>query len=103
MNILIKNTRVLTMEEPVCVIEDTNIGICGDRILFVGDIPEDFSADEVLDGKDKLVMPGLVNAHTHIGMSLFRNYAEDLAFWPWLTEKILPLEEHLIPEHVYAG
>lgn len=103
MNILIKNTRVLTMEEPVCIVEDTNVGISEDNILFVGDIPDGFSADEVLDGKDKLVMPGLVNAHTHIGMSLFRNYAEDLAFWPWLTEKILPLEEHLIPEHVYAG
>lgn len=103
MKILIKNARVLTMEEPLCVKENTNIGIEGDRISFVGEIPNDFVADETIDGKDKLVMPGLVNAHTHIGMSLFRNYAEDLAFWPWLTEKILPLEEHLIPEHVYAG
>ena len=103
MKILIKNVSCLTMEEPISIKENTNVGIQEGRIAFVGDVPDDFHADEVLDGRDKLLMPGLVNAHTHIAMSLFRNYAEDVAFWPWLTEKILPLEEHLIPEHVYAG
>ena len=100
MKILIKNVSCLTMEEPISIKENTNVGIQEGRIAFVGDVPDDFYADEVLDGRDKLLMPGLVNAHTHIAMSLFRNYAEDVAFWPWLTEKILPLEEHLIPEHL---
>ncbi len=103
MKILIKHVRCLTMEEPIEIQENINVGIENNAIAFVGEIPKDFVADEVIDGKDKLLMPGLVNAHTHIAMSLFRNYAEDVAFWPWLTEKILPLEDYLIPEHVYAG
>ena len=75
MKILIKNVSCLTMEEPISIKENTNVGIQEGRIAFVGDVPDDFHADEVLDGRDKLLMPGLVNAHTHIAMSLFRNYA----------------------------
>ncbi|MBL7036074.1 MAG: amidohydrolase, partial [SAR324 cluster bacterium] len=52
---------------------------------------------------NQIALPGLVNAHTHIPMSLFRNYADDLPFWPWLMEKIKPAEDHLSAEHVYWG
>jgi len=103
MNILIKNASVLTMSGDIGLVDNTNIAIENGRIKSIGLVPEDFKVDKVIDGKDKLVMPGLVNSHTHIAMSLFRNYADDLPFWPWLTERIMPLEEKLVSEHVYWG
>lgn len=72
-----------------------------DRIVAISESP--FEADRVIDATDHLVMPGLINAHTHIAMSLLRNYADDLPFWPWLTEKIWPAEANLTEESVYWG
>lgn len=102
MKILIKNTDVLSMTEEK-IMKNVNISIEGSKINHIGEIPEDFIPEKIIDGREKLVMPGLVNSHTHIAMSVFRNYADDLSFWPWLTEKILPLEEKLIAEDVYWG
>ncbi|WP_066505854.1 amidohydrolase [Abyssisolibacter fermentans] len=102
MKILIKDTNLLTMTQENNTIKG-DIAIEGNIIKFIGDIPEEFKPDKVIDGKDKLAMPGLVNSHTHIAMSLFRNYADDLPLWSWLTEKIWPLEEKLTPEYCYWG
>jgi 5-methylthioadenosine/S-adenosylhomocysteine deaminase len=103
MNILINNASILTMNENNEVLENSSIAIEGDRIKYVGDIPENFDADKIIDGKQKVVMPGIVNAHTHMAMSLFRNYADDLPLWEWLTEKIWPIEDKLTGEDVYWG
>lgn len=64
---------------------------------------ENFLPEEVIDAKGNLLMPGFVNSHTHIPMSLFRSYADDLAFFPWLTEKIFPAEARLRGNDVYIG
>lgn len=103
MTILIKNTNVLSMLDNKSIVENINICIDNGRIKHIGDIPEDFIPEKIIDGREKLVMPGLVNSHSHIAMSLFRNYADDLPFWPWLTEKIWPVEENLTAEDVYWG
>ncbi len=103
MRILIKNTDVLTMTDENQILSNVNVSIESGMISHIGEIPEDFTPEKIIDGREKLVMPGLVNSHTHIAMSLFRNYADDLPFWPWLTEKIWPLEEKLIAEDVYWG
>ena len=99
MNILIKNANVLIKEK----IEETNILIQENTVKNVGKIPDDIKIDKTINGKNKLALPGLINAHTHIAMSLFRNYADDLLFWPWLTERIMPKEEQLKGEDVYWG
>ena len=98
---IVKNLKILSMVSDEIVSGD--LGIDGQKIAFVGKQPKDFVADEVIDGKGKLAMPGLVNAHTHIAMSLMRSYADDLAFWSWLNDKIMPLEENLNEELVYWG
>lgn len=58
---------------------------------------------EVLDAEGMLLIPGLVNAHTHAAMTLFRGVADDMPLKPWLEDKIWPMEERLAPEDVYWG
>ena len=103
MNILIKNASILTMNGENEVLKNASIAVENDRIKYIGEVPEDFKADKVIDGAKKVVMPGIINAHTHMAMSLFRNYADDLPLWEWLSEKIWPIEDKLAGEDVYWG
>ncbi|RLM76170.1 amidohydrolase [Halorubrum sp. Atlit-26R] len=61
------------------------------------------AAAETLDASDSLVIPGLVNAHTHVAMTLLRGYADDKPLDPWLREDIWPAEAELTPDDVEAG
>jgi 5-methylthioadenosine/S-adenosylhomocysteine deaminase len=74
-------------------VEDGVIASMGERV----------EADEVIDGTGKALLPGLVNAHTHSAMTLFRGYADDMALQEWLTGRIWPLEAHLTPDDIYHG
>lgn len=103
MNILIKNASILTMNGENKVLKNASIAVENDRIKYIGEVPKDFNADKVIDGAKKFVMPGIINAHTHMAMSLFRNYADDLPLWEWLSEKIWPIEDKLTGEDVYWG
>lgn len=80
MNILIKNASVLTMTDHAELINSASVFIEDGKIKGIGENSENLKADKIIDGTNKLVMPGLINSHTHIAMSLFRNYADDLPF-----------------------
>jgi len=86
---------------PDMTIRETNVAVEGDRILSVGEIPESFAADTVVEGKDRLLLPGLVNAHTHTYMTMFRGCADDLPFAEWLNDHIDPLEGRMTAEDCY--
>jgi len=103
MNLLIKDVTLVPIDGQRDVIENTNIYIEGDRIVHIGDLREDYKVDKVIDGKNKVAMPGFVNSHTHLAMSLLRNYADDLPLQEWLTKKIWPIEAKLNAEDVYWG
>lgn len=106
MNLLLKNIDIITGEDSAGFIKNSNIGIKDGMIEFVGndmDTIESFKPDRVIDGRHRLAMPGLVNSHTHSGMTILRNFADDLALEEWLFEKIFPAEERLTPEDVYWG
>lgn len=60
-------------------------------------------ADRVIEGRNKAVIPGFVNAHTHAAMTLFRGFGDDMPLMPWLEEKIWPNEAKLTHEDVYWG
>jgi 5-methylthioadenosine/S-adenosylhomocysteine deaminase len=60
-------------------------------------------ADFIIDAHGTVVLPGLVNTHTHAAMTLLRGYADDMHLQDWLTQKIWPLEAHLTGDDVYWG
>jgi len=103
MKLLIRQATLVTVNARDEVLLDADLAIADDKIVGVGAAPAGFAPDRVLDGRDRIVLPGLVNTHTHLSMTLMRNYADDLAFWPWLLERIKPLEDHLVPEDVRIG
>lgn len=57
--------------------------------------------EEVIDGSNSIIMPGLINSHTHVGMAMFKGYGDGLPLDEWLNKKIFPIEAKLKPEHVY--
>ena len=89
--------------DPAGKIIDGDIGIENGRILFCGEAPPNWEAAEKIDCGNKLTTPGLVNAHTHAAMTLFRSYADDMALMDWLQKKIWPAEANLTAEDVYWG
>ena len=67
------------------------------------DARKTIDADIIIDGSDRVAIPGLVNTHTHAAMTLLRGYADDMPLQEWLSEKIWPLEAHLSGDDVYWG
>ncbi len=102
MDVLIKNGTLITMDKGRRVLKNFSMSLEGGRIA---EIAEEITgeADFVIDAKRKLVLPGLVNAHTHLPMTLFRGLADDLHLDKWLRDEIWPVEGSLEDRHVYAG
>jgi 5-methylthioadenosine/S-adenosylhomocysteine deaminase len=103
MNLLIRGATLVTVNARDEVMTEGDLAIAGAKIVGVGAAPPGFVPDRVMDGRHRIVLPGLVNTHTHLSMTLMRNYADDLAFWPWLLQRVKPLEDHLVPEDVRIG
>ncbi|MGI6705917.1 MAG: amidohydrolase family protein [Clostridia bacterium] len=104
MNILIRNAEIYTMDPENTHFTVGSLCIEDDTISYVGPkegVPGDFHPDRIIEGKDRLLIPGMVNGHTHLGMTLFRGYANGLPLWEWLSEKIWPLEDQIDGEDVY--
>ena len=101
MRILIRGAAVISRPEEG-VIPKADVVIEGERIAAV--IPGggwEGGVDTVIEGEGKLLIPGFVNAHTHLAMTLFRGLGEDLPLKEWLEERIWPAERNLRAEDVY--
>lgn len=82
------------------------IGVEGTQIVHVGPpgtVGDDFVPDKVIDATGKVALPGLINAHTHAAMTLFRGFADDLPLMEWLNNRIWPLEAKLTGDDIYWG
>ena len=106
-DLILKNAIVLTMDEQFRQYEPGAMAIKGNSILAVGDeieILSNYEADQVLDCGGKVLMPGLVNTHTHVPMNLLRGLADDLRLDVWLMGYMMPVErEFVTPEFVRLG
>lgn len=100
-DVLIVGGTVVTMDGEKRVIEDGAVAIRGDKIVAVGktrDISREYRAREVINARGKAVIPGLINTHTHVPMTLFRGIADDLDLNEWLTKYIFPAEAKNVNE-----
>ena len=106
-DLLIKGTHIVTMDAAGTIIEDGAIAVDDGVILAIGsaaDIGARYSAVETLEGGNRIVMPGLVNGHSHAAMTLLRGVADDLALMDWLQNYIFPAEvEFVDAEFVRIG
>ena len=94
---------VVTLDDEDRLLRGSDLAVRGPSILALGAPPPDFTPEEVVDGRGKLALPGLFNAHCHAAMTLERGFAEDLPFDRWLNEKIWVAESALEEEDVYWG
>lgn len=106
-DILITNAIVLTMDDNFNQYEPGAVAILGDSILAVGpeqEVKQSYTANEVIDCGGKVLMPGLVNAHTHVPMTLLRGLADDLRLDVWLLGYMMPVEREFVsPDFVRLG
>ncbi len=104
---LIKARYVLTMDREHHLIENGAVAIQGENIVAVGaaaDLEKRYQPIHRLNQSDAVLMPGLIDTHTHAAMSLFRAIADDKRLQDWLTKFIFPAEsKNLSPEFVDAG
>ncbi|HDD66440.1 MAG TPA: hypothetical protein ENG52_02325, partial [Nitrososphaeria archaeon] len=100
-DLAIRGGIVLTMDDDMRVLNPGSIGVSGDEIKYVG--KEDCRGEVEIDARGCVVIPGLVNCHTHSPMTLFRNAVEDQPLEKWLKEYVWPVEARLKPGHVRAG
>jgi len=104
---IIYNTTIVTVNTAFDILDRGMIGIRNGRILEIANMPDgiDISAGiEVIDAAGGIVMPGLINTHTHMPMTLFRGLADDLPLDVWLNQYIFPAEGTWInPENVRLG
>ena len=89
-NMLIKNGLILESDKEPAI---NSIAISNGKILEIGkEIEHKYDAKQIIDATDRIVMPGFVNTHSHVGMSYFKGLADDLPLQEWLTKHIWPVE-----------
>ena len=97
---------IVTQDEQRRVFENASLAIDKGLIADIGptdELLQKWQASETLHLEDKLVLPGLINAHTHAAMTFLRGLADDMPLMDWLNQRIFPVEQKLTPELVRLG
>ncbi|HLF75082.1 MAG TPA: amidohydrolase family protein [Anaerolineales bacterium] len=106
-DVLLTNALVLTMDNDLTQYSPGAVAVAGDSIVAVGnedELKNQYSASETIDCSGKVLMPGLINAHTHVPMTLLRGLADDLRLDVWLMGYMMPVEREFVsPEFVRLG
>lgn len=103
-DILIKNGTILKMDSQNAILKNGCLGIKGDTISYIGSGDDiEIRAEKTIDADEGLILPGLINGHTHAAMSLFRGLADDLPLMDWLNNYIFPVESRMDADFVFTG
>ena len=103
-DLLLTNATVLTMDDRFTIHPNSAVAVAGDSIVAVGPEASNWEPQETIDCRGRIVMPGLVNAHTHVPMALLRGLADDLRLDVWLMGYMMPVEREFVsPDFVRLG
>jgi len=106
-DLLVLGGTVVTLDARDTILPDGAVALRGDRIVAVGprrETEKRYRARRRIDARDRLILPGLVNAHTHVPMTLFRGVSDDQELITWLEKYMFPLEARFVtPEFVRWG
>lgn len=102
-DLLVKGATIVTMDSERRVLENGYVAVRGDQIVAVGqnpsrDFPKGMDAKQTIDATEKLILPGLINGHTHIPMVLMRGLKDDVTLDDWLRKFIFPAEARNVTE-----
>jgi len=103
MDTLFNDITVISMVDSKPVLYNAYVGIDGRKISYIGQEPPAEKAARVINGSRRLLMPGLINSHSHLPMALLRGYADDYNLQEWLFNHVFPAEEKLDERCVAAG
>jgi len=103
MSVLIRNCTAVLMDEADTVLSNAYVAVTGHKIASVGAVRPSGFFDEEIDGGGQVLMPGLVNAHSHVPMTLLRGYGGGCDLHTWLNQYIFPAEDRLDVRAVRAG
>ena len=103
MKILIKDATLISMEETRTRKEEGyDVLVDNEKIVKIGQNLDE-KADKVIDAKSRVLLPGLINTHAHVPMSIFREIVDGLPLQEWLEEKIWPIESKLTGDDIYKA
>jgi 5-methylthioadenosine/S-adenosylhomocysteine deaminase len=106
-DLIVRGDYVLPMDADGSVIEGGAVVVVGDIIAAVGpwqEIEKHYTATDIVPGAGRVLMPGLINGHTHTSMTLMRGMVDDLDLMTWLNDYVFPLENRFVnPEYVRIG
>ncbi|MEG2970175.1 MAG: amidohydrolase [Akkermansia sp.] len=105
-DLLLHADHILTNNQESDLWNNASIAIQSGKIVAIGareEIEQSWVATQIKNMGDSLLMPGLINAHTHVPMTFLRGFADDLPLMDWLTKHIFPVEAHLTKEIVALG
>ena len=95
MNTLFSHVCVVTMDDRMSVWTDAFVGVTDGKISWLSKHAPEEKPDQIIDATGMVLMPGLINCHTHLPMQLLRGYADDLKLQEWLNDYIFPREDRL--------
>jgi len=101
-SLLLRNATIVTQDDSRRVLQG-DVYVEDDRITHVGQVKGRKEADRTIDATGQVLLPGLINLHTHLPMGLFRGFGDDMPLEAWLKERIWPAEDKLTPETMRAG
>ena len=100
-DLLVTGGTVVTMDGSRTILDDGAVAVKGDTIIAIGpraDVEAKYAATQTIDAKGKLVLPGFINGHTHVPMTLFRGLHDDVTLNDWLYKYIFPAEAKNVTE-----
>lgn len=103
MDTLFSHVNVVTMNEQMTLWQDAFVGVTDGKIAYMAKKPPEEKPKKIIDATGMVLMPGLINCHTHLPMYLLRGYADDLNLQDWLQHYIFPREDRLDGRAVKAA